>query len=248
MVALSAPPGTRSNEIIAAANAYTAKTSAPTGCYRLLADPGHVDGLYAAGSRYLSLLGGACMSFYDWYCDLPPAIAADLGRADRRAGIADWYNAGFLMLWGSNVPADAHARRALLYRGSLQGHEVGRRVARLFRSAKFSDMWLQPKQGTDAALAHGMGHVILREYPSRPAGGVFRGLCRRIYRHADAGRLEEGRWLLSRPAAARCRFQGRAGREEQSRLEDRRHRRGTGQWSCPTGRSASAGASRASGT
>ena len=57
--------------------------------HRLLADPGHVDGVsYAAGSRYLSLLGGVCMSFYDWYCDLPPASPADLGRADRRAGIA----------------------------------------------------------------------------------------------------------------------------------------------------------------
>ena len=28
---------------------------------------------YAAGTRYLSLIGGTCLSFYDWYCDLPPA-------------------------------------------------------------------------------------------------------------------------------------------------------------------------------
>jgi nitrate/nitrite transporter NarK len=27
---------------------------------------------YAAGSRYLSLIGGVSMSFYDWYCDLAP--------------------------------------------------------------------------------------------------------------------------------------------------------------------------------
>ena len=28
---------------------------------------------YAAGARYLSLIGGACLSFLRLYCDLPPA-------------------------------------------------------------------------------------------------------------------------------------------------------------------------------
>jgi nitrate reductase alpha subunit len=27
---------------------------------------------YAAGSRFLQLLGGVCLSFYDWYSDLRP--------------------------------------------------------------------------------------------------------------------------------------------------------------------------------
>jgi nitrate/nitrite transporter NarK len=35
---------------------------------------------YAAGSRYLSLLRGTCMSFYDWYCDLPPASPMTWGE------------------------------------------------------------------------------------------------------------------------------------------------------------------------
>ena len=60
------------NEITAAANVYTIQVR-PGPRARLLADPGDVDGLHAAGSRYLSLIGGVCMSFYDWYCDLPPA-------------------------------------------------------------------------------------------------------------------------------------------------------------------------------
>ena len=69
------------NEIIAAANAYTVKTVRPGPRLRLLADPGDVDGVsYAAGSRYLSLLGGVCMSFYDWYCDLPPASPQTWGE------------------------------------------------------------------------------------------------------------------------------------------------------------------------
>ena len=59
---------------------------------------------YAAGSRYLSLLGGVCMSFYDWYCDLPPSSPQTWGEQTDVPESADWYNSGFLILWGSNVP------------------------------------------------------------------------------------------------------------------------------------------------
>ncbi|HCY01131.1 MAG TPA: hypothetical protein DG754_13415, partial [Bacteroidales bacterium] len=31
-------------------------------------------------------------------------------------------------------------------------------------AAKFSDLWIKPKQGTDAALGLAMGHVILKEF------------------------------------------------------------------------------------
>jgi nitrate reductase alpha subunit len=60
-------------EIIAAANAYTAKTYGPDRVAGFSPIPAMSMVSYAAGARYLSLLGGACMSFYDWYCDLPPA-------------------------------------------------------------------------------------------------------------------------------------------------------------------------------
>jgi nitrate reductase alpha subunit len=76
MAASCARPGTRSNEIIAAANAYTAKTYGPDRVIGFSPIPAMSMVSYAAGSRYLSLLGGVCMSFYDWYCDLPPASAA----------------------------------------------------------------------------------------------------------------------------------------------------------------------------
>lgn len=35
---------------------------------------------YAAGARFINLLGGEMLSFYDWYADLPPA-STNLGRA-----------------------------------------------------------------------------------------------------------------------------------------------------------------------
>jgi hypothetical protein len=30
-------------------------------------------GIYASGARFINLLGGEMLSFYDWYADLPPA-------------------------------------------------------------------------------------------------------------------------------------------------------------------------------
>ena len=61
------------NEMIAASNAYTAKVYGPDRIYGFSPIPAMSMISYAAGSRYLSLIGGACGSFYDWYCDLPPA-------------------------------------------------------------------------------------------------------------------------------------------------------------------------------
>ncbi len=151
-------------EIVAAANAYTAKEHGPDRVIGFSPIPAMSMVSYAAGSRYLSLLGGTCMSFYDWYCDLPPASPMTWGEQTDVPESADWYNSGFLMLWGSNVPQtrtpDAHFYTEARYKGT-KSVVVSPDYS---EAAKFSDIWLHPKQGTDAALAMAMGHVILREY------------------------------------------------------------------------------------
>jgi nitrate reductase alpha subunit len=62
------------------------------------------------------------MSFYDWYCDLPPSSPQTWGEQTDVPESADWYNAGFLMMWGSNVPQtrtpDAHFMTEVRYRGT----------------------------------------------------------------------------------------------------------------------------------
>ena len=152
------------NEIIAAANAYTVKTYGPDRVAGFSPIPAMSMVSYAAGTRYLSLLGGTCLSFYDWYCDLPPSSPQTWGEQTDVAESADWYNAGFLMLWGSNVPQtrtpDAHFYTEVRYKGTKSA-VVSPDYA---EATKFADIWLQPQQGTDAALALAMAHVILKEY------------------------------------------------------------------------------------
>jgi len=167
------------NEIIAAANAYTARKWGPDRVIGFSPIPAMSMVSYAAGSRYLSLLGGTCMSFYDWYCDLPPASPMTWGEQTDVPESADWYNAGFLMLWGSNVPQtrtpDAHFYTEVRYKGA-KSVVVSPDYS---EAAKFSDMWLHPKQGTDAALAMAMGHVILREFHLDRQAEYFEDYCRR---------------------------------------------------------------------
>jgi len=152
------------NEIIASANAYTAKTYGPDRVFGFSPIPAMSMVSYAAGSRYLSLLGGVCMSFYDWYCDLPPASPMTWGEQTDVPESADWYNSGFLMLWGSNVPQtrtpDAHFYTEVRYKGA-KSVVISPDYS---EASKFGDVWLSPKQGTDAALAMAFGHVILKEF------------------------------------------------------------------------------------
>ncbi|MDP2620090.1 MAG: nitrate reductase subunit alpha [Hyphomicrobiales bacterium] len=151
-------------EIIAAANAYTAKTYGPDRVVGFSPIPAMSMVSYAAGARYLSLLGGVCLSFYDWYCDLPPASPQTWGEQTDVPESADWYNSSFLILWGSNVPQtrtpDAHFYTEARYRGAKSVVIC----PDYSEASKFSDLWISVKQGTDAALAMAMGHVILREF------------------------------------------------------------------------------------
>ncbi|WP_299378961.1 molybdopterin-dependent oxidoreductase, partial [uncultured Kiloniella sp.] len=118
------------------------------------------------------------MSFYDWYCDLPPASPMTWGEQTDVPESADWYNSGFLMLWGSNVPQtrtpDAHFYTEARYKGA-KSVVVSPDYS---EAAKFSDMWLHPKQGTDAALAMAFGHVILREFHLDRQAEYFENYCR----------------------------------------------------------------------
>ena len=166
-------------EIVAAANAYTAKTYGPDRVFGFSPIPAMSMVSYAAGSRYLSLLGGVCMSFYDWYCDLPPASPMTWGEQTDVPESADWYNAGYLLLWGSNVPQtrtpDAHFYTEVRYKGTKSAVIC----PDYSEAAKFGDVWLNAKQGTDAALAMAFGHVILREYHLDRQAEYFEEYCRK---------------------------------------------------------------------
>lgn len=152
------------NQLVAAANVYTIKKHGADRIIGFSPIPAMSMVSYAAGSRYLSLLGGVCMSFYDWYCDLPPASPQIWGEQTDVPESADWYNSSYIIAWGSNVPQtrtpDAHFFTEVRYKGT----KTVAVTPDYSEVAKLSDLWLHPKQGTDAALAMAMGHVVLKDF------------------------------------------------------------------------------------
>ncbi len=185
-------------EMIAAANVYTVKTYGPDRVIGFSPIPAMSMVSYAAGARYLSLIGGTCLSFYDWYCDLPPASPQTWGEQTDVPESADWYNSSYIIAWGSNVPQtrtpDAHFFTEVRYKGT----KTVAVTPDYSEVAKLSDLWLAPKQGTDAALAMAMGHVILKEFHLDRPSAYFVDYCRRYTDMPMLVLLEERRRLLCR--------------------------------------------------
>jgi nitrate reductase alpha subunit len=151
-------------ELVAAAHVYTTKRYGPDRIAGFSPIPAMSMASYAAGTRFLSLIGGVCLSFYDWYADLPPASPQIWGDQTDVPESADWWDASYIMLWGSNIPQtrtpDAHFLAEARYRGQkvvvvspdYAGH------------TKFADHWLNAEGGSDGALALAMAHVIFKEF------------------------------------------------------------------------------------
>ncbi len=152
------------NEMIAAAHIHTAKEHGPDRIFGFSPIPAMSMASHAAGSRFISLMGGAMLSFYDWYCDLPVASPQVFGDQTDVPESADWWNASYLIMWGANVPVtrtpDAHFMAEARYRGQ----KVVTVSPDYADNTKFADEWLNPHPGTDGALGMAMGHVILKEF------------------------------------------------------------------------------------
>lgn len=152
------------SQLISAQILYTIKKYGPDRIAGFTPIPAMSMISYASGARFISLLGGEMLSFYDWYADLPPASPQIWGEQTDVPESSDWYNAGYLIMWGSNVPLtrtpDAHFMTEVRYKGT----KVVSVAPDHAENVKFADNWLAPHPGTDAAVAQAMTHVILDEF------------------------------------------------------------------------------------
>ncbi|HKN98191.1 MAG TPA: nitrate reductase subunit alpha [Pseudonocardiaceae bacterium] len=151
-------------ELIAAAQVHTIKRYGPDRIVGFSPIPAMSMTSYAAGTRFLSMIGATISSFYDWYADLPVASPQVFGDQTDVPESGDWWNAGYLIVWGTNLPItrtpDAHFMTEARYRGQ----KVVVVSPDFSDHTKFADEWLAAAPGTDGALAMAMGHVILSEF------------------------------------------------------------------------------------
>ncbi|WP_149205294.1 nitrate reductase subunit alpha [Actinotalea subterranea] len=151
-------------EMVAAAQVHTIKEYGPDRVAGFSPIPAMSMVSHGAGARYHSLLGATMLSFYDWYADLPVASPQVFGDQTDVPESGDWWDAGYLIMWGSNVPVtrtpDAHWMVEARYRGQ----KVVVVSPDYADNVKFADEWLAAAPGTDGALAMAMGHVTLKEF------------------------------------------------------------------------------------
>ncbi|MEU6076257.1 nitrate reductase subunit alpha [Micromonospora sp. NPDC047074] len=151
-------------EMIAAAHVHTIAEYGPDRVAGFSPIPAMSMVSHAVGARFVSLLGGSMLSFYDWYADLPVASPQVFGDQTDVPESGDWWDASYFVMWGSNVPVtrtpDAHWMAEARYRGQ----KVVVVSPDFADNVKFADEWMPAQPGTDGALAMAMGHVVLKEF------------------------------------------------------------------------------------
>ncbi|WP_458246371.1 nitrate reductase subunit alpha [Streptomyces sp. MAI_2237] len=166
-------------EMVAAAHVHTIKEYGPDRLAGFSPIPAMSMVSHAAGARFYSLLGGVMLSFYDWYADLPVASPQVFGDQTDVPESGDWWDAGYLIMWGSNLPVtrtpDAHWMAEARYRGQ----KVVAVSPDYADNVKFADEWLAARPGTDGALAMAMGHVVLKEFFVDRTTGYFTDYVKR---------------------------------------------------------------------
>ncbi|PBB07013.1 nitrate reductase subunit alpha [Salimicrobium humidisoli] len=187
-------------ELISAQLIYTIKNTGPDRIAGFTPIPAMSMVSYASGARFINLIGGEMLSFYDWYADLPPSSPQIWGEQTDVPESSDWYNSGYIIMWGSNVPLtrtpDAHFMTEVRYKGA----KVVSVAPDHAENVKFADNWLAPHPGTDAALAQAMTHVILDEFYEQRQEKLFLDYSRQFTDLPFLIMLEEheGAWKAGR--------------------------------------------------
>ncbi|MBT3337066.1 MAG: nitrate reductase subunit alpha [Anaerolineae bacterium] len=153
-----------SQEIIAASMIYTTKKYGPDRIAGFSPIPAMSQISYAAGSRFMSLMGGVIMSFYDWYCDLPPASPEIWGEQTDVHESADWFNSRFVAVVGSNLNMTRTPDTHFISEVRHAGGKLTVFAPDFSQVAKYADYWIPVHAGQDTAFWMAVNHVILTEF------------------------------------------------------------------------------------
>ncbi len=150
-------------ELVSASAVHTIKTHGPDRIAGFSPIPAMSMVSYAGGSRMLQLMGGVSLSFYDWYCDLPPASPECWGEQTDVHESADWYNAKLLAVMGSNLnmtrTPDCHFAAEARHNGS----KMWVFSPDFSQVSKYADEWVAINAGQDGAWWMAVNHVLLKE-------------------------------------------------------------------------------------
>jgi nitrate reductase alpha subunit len=151
-------------ELIAAATIHTIKQHGSDRIVGFSPIPAMSFLSYGGGSRFLQLLGGVNLSFYDWYCDLPPASPEIWGEQTDVAESADWYNSKLLAVMGSNLNMTRTPDCHFAAESRHNGTKMVVLAPDFSQVSKYADQWIPLNAGQDGAYWMAVNHVILKEF------------------------------------------------------------------------------------
>jgi len=151
-------------EIIAASNLYTVKKYGPDRLVGFSPIPAMSMLSYAAGSRFLQLMGGVNLSFYDWYCDLPNSFPEIWGEQTDVAESADWYNSKFIACMGANLGMTRTPDVHFFAESRHNGTKTVVFSPDFNMVSKYADQWVPVHAGQDGAFWMAVTHVLLKEF------------------------------------------------------------------------------------
>lgn len=151
-------------EIISASMVQTIKKHGPDRIAGFSPIPAMSMISYASGSRLMQLIGGISLSFYDWYCDLPPASPETWGEQTDVAESADWYHAKMLVSMGANIGMTRTPDCHFLAEGRHNGTKLWVFSPDFNMVAKYADEWVAVNSGQDGAWWMAVNHVLLTEF------------------------------------------------------------------------------------
>ncbi len=166
-------------ELIAASNIHTIKRYGADRIFGFSPIPAMSFLSYAAGARYLQLLGGVNLSFYDWYCDLPPASPEIWGEQTDVAESADWYHSKFIAVMGSNPNMTRTPDCHFLAESRHNGTKLVVLSPDFSQVSKYADQWIPLHAGQDGAFWMAVNHVILSEFHVAKPNDYFINYVRR---------------------------------------------------------------------
>lgn len=116
---------------------------------------------FASGARLCHFLGGVFLSFYDWYCDLPPGEPITWGVQTEACECADWFNSKYIILWGANIVQTRIPDAHFAYEARYNGAKICCVSPDYNSSAIHADHFLPIQPGTDAQLAMGLAKLLV---------------------------------------------------------------------------------------
>ncbi len=151
-------------EMMSASLVHTIKTHGPDRIAGFSPIPAMSMVSYAGGARLMQLLGGISLSFYDWYCDLPNASPETWGEQTDVNESADWFNAKFLAVMGSNLNMTRTPDCHFAAESRHNGTKMVVFSPDFSQVSKYADEWIPLNAGQDGAWWMAVNHVILREF------------------------------------------------------------------------------------